>query len=491
LNGDGVGLIAFQGRRSDGLNFTAATIRGVARDNWAAVVNPAAIIFATVPDGAQDLVDRWEVNQAGHFLAGTDNTLDIGASGATRPRTIYARTSVVAQGATNSLTLADGSLTQSSGTLIVAATAGVTQIRAGGANHIEFNTNGAVRWEITSAGHLIAPTADNTYDIGASGATRPRTGYFGTALNVGNGVTASTTNGDIRAGDGTSALAWANGSGGALNITASGNVRAFQVNTNRDGNNILGHTNSSTGASAQASWRATCDGASMSISAVAGNYGALVADTGFMRISSPAAINFRSNGTAERWTINENTLIGGQEATTATLQGRDATTAATAGANLTISAGDGNTSGAGGVLNLTSGASASGTPGTVQVNSLPLPTVLSSTTGVNIDTISTDSLFLVPTGRSAIITSVMIRLTTATSPNADAIVSVGTNGAAYDNIIASTTLTGLDAITETFVLTTEGLIHTAAATETVTLNISTADSGGTVTATVELIGYLI
>ncbi len=39
-------------------------------------------------------------------------------------------------------------------------------------------------WKVSSSGHFLAPT-DNTYDIGASGATRPRTGYFGTALALG------------------------------------------------------------------------------------------------------------------------------------------------------------------------------------------------------------------------------------------------------------------------------------------------------------------
>lgn len=33
--------------------------------------------------------DRWKVNTSGHFLAETDNTYDIGASGATRPRHVY------------------------------------------------------------------------------------------------------------------------------------------------------------------------------------------------------------------------------------------------------------------------------------------------------------------------------------------------------------------------------------------------------------------
>jgi hypothetical protein len=44
--------------------------------------------------------------------------------------------------------------------------------------------SGSNLWQINSSGHFIAGT-DNTYDIGASGATRPRTGYFGTSLSVG------------------------------------------------------------------------------------------------------------------------------------------------------------------------------------------------------------------------------------------------------------------------------------------------------------------
>ncbi len=39
-------------------------------------------------------VGRWEVNASGHFLAITDNSFDIGQGGATRPRSIFAGTSV-------------------------------------------------------------------------------------------------------------------------------------------------------------------------------------------------------------------------------------------------------------------------------------------------------------------------------------------------------------------------------------------------------------
>jgi hypothetical protein len=44
------------------------------------------------------------------------------------------------------------------------------------------SNSGTARWQIAAAGHLLA-FADNTYDIGAAGATRPRIGYFGTAVN--------------------------------------------------------------------------------------------------------------------------------------------------------------------------------------------------------------------------------------------------------------------------------------------------------------------
>jgi hypothetical protein len=73
----------------------------------------------------------------GNLLFSTDNLRDIGAAGATRPRTLYLGTSLVTPGWTN-------------------------------------GTN------------LLANT-DNTYDIGASGANRPRNGYFAGTTQIGLG----------------------------------------------------------------------------------------------------------------------------------------------------------------------------------------------------------------------------------------------------------------------------------------------------------------
>ena len=45
---------------------------------------------------ANNGTEIWRFSTSGHFLAGTDNTYDIGASGATRPRSIYAGTGLYA-----------------------------------------------------------------------------------------------------------------------------------------------------------------------------------------------------------------------------------------------------------------------------------------------------------------------------------------------------------------------------------------------------------
>jgi len=115
-----------------------------------------------------------------HLTFGTDNTYDIGASGATRPRTVYAGTSVTANTVnTTYITSNDAGL----GTLNLTATS------ANG--YIDFSTNGGSRWRINPAGHLIS-MSDNTQDIGASAATRPRYVYAGTGVIVGGATGAGT-----------------------------------------------------------------------------------------------------------------------------------------------------------------------------------------------------------------------------------------------------------------------------------------------------------
>jgi hypothetical protein len=53
-------------------------------------------------------------------------------------------------------------------------------------NLLQMNTGGLNRWQVNSSGHFLANT-DNLYDIGASGANRPRNIYVGTSIFTGVG----------------------------------------------------------------------------------------------------------------------------------------------------------------------------------------------------------------------------------------------------------------------------------------------------------------
>lgn len=102
---------------------------------------PASIFFATSTAAGsgttlQTLTNRWRVNGAGgHFIAVADNTYDIGASGATRPRTGYFGTSLISplfnglaitNNGTNTLAIAAGKTATISNTLTLAGTDGTT-----------------------------------------------------------------------------------------------------------------------------------------------------------------------------------------------------------------------------------------------------------------------------------------------------------------------------------------------------------------------------
>jgi|694.fasta_scaffold19843_12 hypothetical protein len=56
------------------------------------------------------------------------------------------------------------------------------------ANQLIFNT-GVNRWIVNSSGHFVAAT-DNTYDIGASNANRPRNVHVAGYVSIGDGITA-------------------------------------------------------------------------------------------------------------------------------------------------------------------------------------------------------------------------------------------------------------------------------------------------------------
>jgi hypothetical protein len=103
---------------------------------------------------------------AGNLLFSTDNTRDIGAVAATRPRTIYAATSFIGPGAV--------------------PTGGTTNQVLGKTSATDY----AVSWQTPSGGLTLPLTQtltfspDNSFDIGASAASRPRDLFLGRNLTV-------------------------------------------------------------------------------------------------------------------------------------------------------------------------------------------------------------------------------------------------------------------------------------------------------------------
>lgn len=100
-----------------------------------------------------------------------DNTLDIGADGATRPRTVYAGTRFLS---------GDGSAPAPSYSFDSSETDG---LYLSGVNSLGIATAGVGRFQFNASGHMLAIT-DNSFDIGSNNATRPRSGYFGTDVST-------------------------------------------------------------------------------------------------------------------------------------------------------------------------------------------------------------------------------------------------------------------------------------------------------------------
>lgn len=100
-------------------------------------------------------------------------------------------------------------------------TAGVATIAALGlgtgvaSNELVFGVNALTPWKINASGHILAGT-DNTYDIGASGANRPRVIYSSADINAGSQLVCGSnlrTTGDAVIG---SHIYFRAGSGGSL-----------------------------------------------------------------------------------------------------------------------------------------------------------------------------------------------------------------------------------------------------------------------------------
>lgn len=67
---------------------------------WSGTSRPTLLAFETTAVGSTSRTERWKVTDSGHWHASTDNTYDLGASGANRPRRGYFGTELIAPLAT-------------------------------------------------------------------------------------------------------------------------------------------------------------------------------------------------------------------------------------------------------------------------------------------------------------------------------------------------------------------------------------------------------
>ena len=115
--------------------------------------------------------EKWKIPVTGHLLAGADNTFDIGANGASRPRNVYVA---------GALNVGSTALASGAGDLGLYRAANQGVIFFGGTgNYLLYSPS-----NFQFAGGGINFATDNTYDIGASGATRPRDLFLGRNLAV-------------------------------------------------------------------------------------------------------------------------------------------------------------------------------------------------------------------------------------------------------------------------------------------------------------------
>lgn len=232
----------------EGLSFRFSGAGGEARIQTIFIGSGQARSLALGAGGAE----HWRINTSGHFVAGLDNTYDIGASGATRPRTLYVGSHLIAGGAlqigaANAMTWSgltrmvsgtDGVLVlsnnaQTNFTRLILGTndgAGIGLRKSG--TQLDFVTGDGASWiGVAAEGfHAQSTVLVGTNPSNAGAIRLPNSGHIGwrNAANTGDvGVRLDGSN-YLTAGGGTiypSGIKWETASNGGLHVLGS-QVRA-------------------------------------------------------------------------------------------------------------------------------------------------------------------------------------------------------------------------------------------------------------------------
>ncbi len=141
-------------------------------------------------------------NDLGFYYDSTNNRMSVASNTLTPQSKIHIDSGNATASAIKLTAGTTTGQTSTDGVELGISTTGAGEIRQRENAAINFFTNNTANWSIGATGHLTA--TDNTFDIGQSGATRPRNVYVGTDVIAGGLVTAGT---EVRAGTNVQAAA--------------------------------------------------------------------------------------------------------------------------------------------------------------------------------------------------------------------------------------------------------------------------------------------
>ena len=122
-----------------------------------------------------------------------------------------------------------------------------------------------------------------------------------------------------------------------------------------------------------------------------------------------------------------------------------------------------------------------------------IPSLLATTTGIDLKTVATTNLYTVPGGKTLICTEIVLRITSSSGFALPCTLSIGKT-AAFNEWLVATAMTNLGVAGDFRLLSNSaaGLVYkTFAATETIALVVTIGATTTTLVATADLFGYLV
>jgi hypothetical protein len=160
------------------LTVTGNTVLGDASGDTL-TIHPSAVTWQNNPTHSGNHIFSGNLSVGGNITLGSDAVLVRDAANVLAQRNgTSAQALYVYNTFTDASNYERGGMQWSAGALRIGTQAAGT----GSGRDLTLMVNGANVWRVLSAGGHFLSNTDNITDIGASGANRPRTGYFGTSL---------------------------------------------------------------------------------------------------------------------------------------------------------------------------------------------------------------------------------------------------------------------------------------------------------------------